>query len=615
MKNKKLLTLSVFVLCNFMLTLILGIPYFKFVGGYPLEIFFTVVAHISNTVMIYVVLAVVLLLLYNLQFPKIIFVILFFTVNILAFIDAGVYKIFRFHINGLVLNTLITQGGWESLDFNQTTEIFIVFILVSMFFAELFLYNNLSGFFAKKDFAVGKKHVFFILALLFLFVVIDKGIYAYSDLKNIPYITRHSKLFLLYQPFTIKKFAQKHFNIKIDEAVSFRLDKKYSGLNYPQKKLEFLENQKSPPNIILILIDSFRFDMLDYEITPNIHNFSKKSLVFENHYSGGNCTRFGVFSVFYALYGHYWDLMLGERQPPVFMTALSDFGYDFKIMAASKLTFPEFNKTCFVNIPQEKIEDEPRGSTKIEKDASMTDDFIKYLSVVAGKEKYKKPFFAFLFYDCPHGSYDSPPEFRKFKPAAETFNYLLLNKDNIQPVFNRYKNASHYDDYLVGKIIKKLEKSGLLKNTVVIISADHGEAFFEKGFYGHNHGFCEEQVKVPFVFYVPGYKHKKYTKMTSHLDMVPAIMSLLGCKNPAGDYSQGISLFDNEKKEFVVSYTWDEMAVIDDKLTVVVPLETYNIAGVKIYDGSYRELLDAKSAKSAVSRLTKLQKDLTKFQK
>ncbi|MBI5573030.1 MAG: sulfatase-like hydrolase/transferase [Elusimicrobia bacterium] len=611
MRNKKLLTLFAFVLCNFILTLIMGVPYFKFVGGYPLEIFFTAVAHISNTSMIYIVLVIVLLLLYFLKFPKIIFIFLFFIVNIMAFIDAGVYKIFRFHINGLVLNTLITQGGWESLDFNTTTEIFIVFVLVSVFFAELFLYNFLSGFFAKKEFVVAKKHVFFIFALSFLVIVIDKGIYTYSDLKNIPYITRHSKLFPLYQPLTIKKFAQKYFNIKIDEAVSFRLDKKYSGLNYPQKKLEFLENQKSPPNIILILMDSFRFDMLDKNITPNIHNFSKKSLVFENHYSGGNCTRFGVFSICYALYGHYWDLMLGERQPPVFMTALADFGYDFKIMAASKLTFPEFNKTCFVNIPQEKIEDEPRGSTKIERDAAMTDNFIKYID----EKKYKKPFFAFLFYDCPHGSYDSPAEFQKFQPAAETFNYLLLSKNNIQPVFNRYKNANHYDDALVGKIIAQLEKSGFLKDTVIIISADHGEAFFEKGFYGHNRGFCEEQVKVPLVFYIPGFKHKKYTNITSHLDIIPTIMSLLGCKNSAGDYSQGISLFGNEKREFVVSYTWDEMAVIDNNSSVVVPLETYNIAGVKIYDGSYRELLDAKSAKSAVSRLAKFQKDLTKFQK
>jgi len=611
MKNKKLLTLSAFVLCNFILTLILGIQYFKFVGGYPLEIFFTVVAHISNTIMIYIVLAVVLFLLYFLKFPKIIFVILFFTVNILVFIDAGVYKIFRFHINGLVLNTLITQGGWESLDFNTTTEIFIILILVFMFFSELFLYNFLSGFFARKEFVIAKKHIFFILALSFLIIILDKSIYAYSDLKNIPYITRHSKLFILYQPLTVKRFAQKHFNVKIDEAVSFRLAKKYSGLNYPHKKLEFLENKKHPPNIILILMDSFRFDMLNYDITPNIYEFSKKSLVFENHYSGGNCTRFGVFSIFYALYGNYWDLMLGERRPPVFMTALSDLGYDFKILAASELTFPEFNKTCFVEIPATKIMDKPKSDDKSEKDAIIANEFVNYID----KKKDKIPFFAFLFFDCPHGSYDSPPAFRKFQPAAETFNYLLLSKDNILPVFNKYKNANHYDDELVGKIIRKLEKSGSLKDTVVIISADHGEAFFEKGFYGHNHGFCEEQVKVPFVFYIPGYKHKKYTKMTSHLDIVPTIMPLLGCKNPAGDYSQGISLFDNEKREFVVSHTWDEMAVIDDSSTVVVPLETYNIAGVKIYDKNYRELLDTESAKSAVFRLTKLQKDLTKFQK
>ncbi|MFH1540330.1 MAG: sulfatase-like hydrolase/transferase [Elusimicrobiota bacterium] len=635
MKNKKLLTIFAFIICNFILTLILGCQYFKFISGFPLEIFFTVIAHISNTATIYIIPTFFLFILCFIKIPflKIVSVIIFFAINILAFVDAGIYRIFRFHINGLVLNIFTTHGGWESLGFSIATKIFFIFVIISLFSAELFLYNNLSKFFAKKEvkeeFIIAKKYIFFVFAILVTTIVMDKGIYAYSDLKNISCIVRHNKLFPLYQPLTIKKFAKKHFNIKIDEAVSFRLDKKHSGLNYPQKKLEFSKDQNNLPNIVLILIDSFRFDMLNEDITPNIYNFSKESLVFKNHYSGGNCTRFGVFSIFYGLYGYYWDLMLGERQPPVFMTSLAQLGYDFKIVASSELTFPEFNKTCFIEIPPNKIMDKPKADDKSEKDAIVSNEFINYID----KREHKTPFFAFLFFDCPHGSYDSPDAFQKFQPAAKTCNYLLLNKNNVQPVFNKYKNAVHYDDYLVGKVIDKLKKHKLLKNTVVIISSDHGEAFFEKGFYGHNHSFCEEQVKVPLVFYVPSYQHKKYTNMTSHLDILPTLMSFIGCKNSPDDYCQGIPLFDNktcltsfdrgnqtgegvgQERKFVVSYTWGEMAIINNNLTAEIPFETHNMTGIKIYNNNYEELCSAEYKKDVVFHLAKLQKEITRFQK
>lgn len=150
MKNKKLLMLAAFVLCNFMLTLVLGIQYFGFIGGHPAEILFAAVAHVSNTAMIYAVLVPLLLFLYFARAPKIVFIAIFFTVNILAFTDAGIYKIFRFHVNGLVLNTLITQGGWESLDFSRSTKIFFVLLAASVFFAEALLYNFLAGFFCEE---------------------------------------------------------------------------------------------------------------------------------------------------------------------------------------------------------------------------------------------------------------------------------------------------------------------------------------------------------------------------------------------------------------------------------------------------------------------------------
>jgi len=609
MNNKKLRVSAGFVFLNFAVSFLLGLQYFAYVGGRPLEIAFAAAAYLSNLFMIYLVLSAAALLISAVARPpavsKYLLAALFFAVNLLVFIDVEIYRIFRFHINGLVLNTIFTRGGWESLEFNTATEIFLFLIIIFAASLELLMYEYVDKYFDNARRRIGKSVVILCAVFVLATVAADKGMFAYGDLYGMPGITRYIKLFPLYQPLTVKRFAQKHFNIKKQETVKFKFDSKNTGLLYPKNPLRFEKIGKGRlPNIIIILSDSVRYDMMTPAITPNIYKFSRDALYFKNHYSGGNCTRFGVFSIFYGLYGYYWNTMLGERRSPVLMDTLSRLGYDFRILASAELTFPEFDKTCFVNVEPSAMLDNPAGKTKSDKDAIVTDELIKYID----GRKGDRPFFAFLFLDCPHGSYDSPPGFEKFKPTVTTFNYLTLSKDNILPVFNRYKNSVYYNDYLIGKIIDDLKKRRELNNTVLIISADHGEAFFERGFYGHNRGFCEEEIHVPFVFYLPGAAPKQFEKFTSHLDIVPTLMSLVGCKNDCSDFSEGMPLMSGKRRDFVVSSTWDELAVVDDrKFTAVVPVETYKISGIKLYDPDCREVTDKKAMIPFNSYLTKLQ--------
>jgi len=56
---------------------------------------------------------------------------------------------------------------------------------------------------------------------------------------------------------------------------------------------------------------------------------------------------------------------------------LKKLDYKFKIYAAVKLSFPEFNKTCFVNVPNEDIYDEPKAKDKVGRDAEIAGKFSK----------------------------------------------------------------------------------------------------------------------------------------------------------------------------------------------------------------------------------------------
>ncbi len=601
-------SIKVFLGCNFILSLAIGLGYFLFVGRYPAEIAFSVIAYLSNTAMIYAVLSVPALLLFFAGAGRALFAPVFAFLQLILVVDVAVYKIFRFHINSMVVNLILTPGGLQSLDQGTGMKIFFFALAFGLLALEIWFYGlavRPGGRLA----AALKKNTALILCSLIFLVALDKTLFAWGILYDKVYITGNSKLFPLYQPLKIRTFASKYLGVKLDSEVGVRISKKYSKLDYPKLELD-IKPPARPLNVLIIVTDSFRYDMLDKEITPELWAFSKKAAVFKEHYSGGNCTRFGIFSIIYGIYGNYWFSMLGERRSPVMMDAFASLGYDIRVLASAKLSFPEFNKTCFVNVPRENIYDEPKSDGKDGKDREITDKFLDFLKARTGK----KPYFGFIFYDASHGSYEYPPGFEKFKPSAGFANYLALTKENILPLFNKYKNSIRYEDSLTGDILRFMAKHGDLKDTAVIVTGDHGEPFFEKGYHGHNQAYSAEEVKVPLVFYLPGRAPGVITGVTSHMDIAPTLLKLAGARNPPADYSNGADLFEKSSRPFVSVFSWDTSAIIKDGSALVMPLEAYG-GGLKIYDKDYRPVAGKKAFESFSPYILTFQQEAKRFYK
>ncbi len=66
------------------------------------------------------------------------------------------------------------------------------------------------------------------------------------------------------------------------------------------------------------------------------------------------------------------------------------------------------------------------------------------------------------------------------------------------------------------KFILSLKKSGMLEKTIVLITGDHGEEFYENGFLGHTSSFDDYQTKTVFVLHYPGIKNQTINRITSH---------------------------------------------------------------------------------------------------
>lgn len=548
---------------------------------------------------VYILLLILSLILRKAKIISAVSVLAYSVFFIFIIVDLFIFRLYNFHFNGMVVNMLSTDGFWDSVSLGGSTwfSTFVIVVLVIIFQSFLLFASSKIRF---------RKSVFTkLLITLLIITVFEKFLYAYSDIYNKINITRYTELFPLYQPFTMKGFASKFINVNNEERVNFNAQD--SLLNYPKQPIKISKKNKERPNIIIIAIDGWRFDMLNKEVTPNISRFAEKSLVFKNHFSGGNASRFGVFSIFYGVHGYYWHSFLSERQSPVLMDTLQKLNYNFEIISSTRLTFPEFRKTAFVKIP-DSIYDTNSGDNAAEKDNSSIRRFIKWHK----NYNEENPYFSFIFLDAPHAR-EFPEHFNKFDVENTDTNYLLVDKKSIAKLKYAYMNAIYYDDYLLGKLLDYLKKSNSLKNTIVIITADHGEEFYEEGNFGHNSAFTEYQLKVPLVMYMPEKGHKEIEYITSHLDIVPTLMKELGVINKPSDYSLGKNMLRKTGRKYIVACTWDSCAIYDRKTSLVFSFETYDSSFAELYNEDYQLVENQKMVNRKSERILPVAKDFAHF--
>lgn len=348
-------------------------------------------------------------------------------------------------------------------------------------------------------------------------------------------------------------------------------------LDYPLHPLQCKIPSK-PYNIVMIVLDAWRFDMLNPTVTPHINQFAKNAWVFSNNISGGNSTQPGIFSLFYSIPENYWTAMLAQHQGPVFIHQLLQDHYQMGIFRSASLHYPAFDDTIFREVKNLQIN--TPGEESFDRDRQITQEFAHFIN----HRNPQQPFFSFVFYDETHNYCESSANYpQPFQPAVQTCNRLLLkNNSDPTPYLNRYRNAGHFDDTLVNRVLTSLKTHDLLKNTIVIITADHGEEFNEshQDFWGHASDYTPWQIHTPLVVYWPGQAPKTFQQLTSHYDVVPSLMTqALGCDNPSRDYSIGQSLLTQASTDplVIVNSYIDYGIVQPQRVTRIYPDGNYAI--------------------------------------
>jgi arylsulfatase A-like enzyme len=143
----------------------------------------------------------------------------------------------------------------------------------------------------------------------------------------------------------------------------------------------------------------------------------------------------------------------------------------------------------------------------------INDAFLDWLS----RRRSDRPFFAFLNEFDAHDPYIPPPEYAgRFGIRPETprddqlvTDFVHTDKSTIaqrdvEMAADCYDDCIAYLDDQLGRLLGALRMRGLLDNTVVIITSDHGESFGDHGVFGHGSGLHLDQIGVPLVILSPG---------------------------------------------------------------------------------------------------------------
>ncbi|MCQ2226902.1 MAG: sulfatase-like hydrolase/transferase [Bacteroidales bacterium] len=509
---------------------------------------------------------------------------------ILVFIDANVYDLYRFHINGIVVSMLLGPGAKDI--FNFEASMVAIFVIKGLIFTSLFIATGLAVLKFEKKINIRKLPV--ILTLIAI-TLVAQGLNVYAQAvrhslcidccENLPH----------YYPLSANRKLEKWGIINTSNRPQINLS---SGkLKYPYKEPSFADPD-TLYNFLWIMIDSWNVRSFDEETTPAIYNFSKHCDVYKNHKSSSNGTISSIFGIFTGISDYFRTDFELSNCNPLLIDRLQTLDYNIQFYPSASLDNPPIARTLFSKI--DNLRRETAKGNSYDNDCQIANDCCNFLEEASAQDK---PFFAWCFFDMPHALFQPDGVDKKFEPAWNAADYTSLNND-LDPTefWNLYRNNVYVADSLISSILSTLEKSGLMKNTVVMITGDHSQEFNEnhKNFWGHNGNFSPSQIQIPMMIYYPTLTQpQQFSHLTTHYDVSYTMLSkFLGLTSNASDVCMGHLMSEPSDKQFFITGSKQNYALVSDEFIV----EKRPGGNIKVTDQNLNPIDESNVDFGAISR-------------
>ena len=312
-----------------------------------------------------------------------------------------------------------------------------------------------------------------------------------------------------------------------------------------------------PPHIIILLIDTLRHDRVGVygtrKLTPFIDSFAERAYVFEHAYAQSSWTNPSVASLltsrFQSQHGVIWFNSLLSQEELTLPEVLKQRGYRTAGYSANFLVHGPsgFNQgfDVYQSYSRQRPEEPPGRRFIKERAERLNAEALSWIDSFGGVPEQRPPLFLYMHYMEPHNPYDPPDEIldrvlggrpRPNRDLANgDMNVILptLGPVRIQGIEDLYDAEVMSIDARVGEFVAELEKRKLLDDTILVITADHGEELTDHGLLGHHKTLFEEVIRVPLLLRVPGQLTRVDVKQLVMLtDLAPTLLSLAGIDIP-----------------------------------------------------------------------------------
>jgi arylsulfatase A-like enzyme len=354
---------------------------------------------------------------------------------------------------------------------------------------------------------------------------------------------------------------------------------------------------RSRTNVVLILVDTLRADHLgtygySRPTSPNIDALSRQSVTFDHAMAQATWTKPSVASLFTSAFVHRHGVIASRDalgpELPTLAEQMRKQGYRTVAFTANPWITPEFHfDRGFDRFESERAmgvqltnlyrvlsrgdrlfrrlgmrlsvanlvfwDPGKESPTNSRRDEQLADSAMKWLETSA-----QSPFFLYVHLIGPHDPYDPPPEYaRRFRGDAVTGPPLTRPPARVQSIFEeaqpldparlanlkaQYDGALAFSDTLVGRILATLDRLHLSEHSLVVLTADHGEEFYEHHNWRHGNQLYNEVLHVPLMMRMPGkLVPARRSDAAMVIDIFPSIFGLLDL--PLGVQVDGRNLF------------------------------------------------------------------------
>lgn len=308
-----------------------------------------------------------------------------------------------------------------------------------------------------------------------------------------------------------------------------------------------------PPNVVLVVADTLRADKLgcygsELGLTPYIDRFAAASSVFDHATSHAPWTLPATASLFTSLYPQQHGA--GGRLPnftglnPAVETLAERFlnaGYWTHAIVNVAFLGGTFGLTRGFEQVDERFYN---NNLQVRSAAETTDAALAWID-----GERSGPFFLLVHYFDVHAVYAPPQPFRRRFAAPpdredERFVFgtrshmlslrageLTLDPQVIGRAERLYDAEVAYMDSQIGRLFDGLSERGLQENSIVVLTADHGEEFLDHGGFEHGHTLYGELTDVPLIIRAQGDARARpahYSASVGHVDVAPTLCELAG---------------------------------------------------------------------------------------